>query len=86
DWHCVSEPKEIFDLVRTEDIAALDAEFPVERLKLIAADGATRYNREHVDAMDDETFSRWMEYHFAICERQDIIGASHHTLDILRKI
>ena len=38
-----------------------------------------------VDEMDDETFGRGMEYHFAICERQDLIGASHHTLDILRK-
>ena len=28
DWHCKSEPKEIFDLVRTEDIASLDAELP----------------------------------------------------------
>ena len=22
-------------------------------------------------------------YHFTICEKQDLIGASHHTLDIL---
>ena len=85
DWHCVSEPKEIFELVRTEDIASLDAEFPVERIKLIAADGATNYRREFIDAMDEDTFSKWMEYHFAICERQDLIGASHHTLDILKK-
>ena len=35
--------------------------------------------------MDDETFGKWMEYHFTICERQDLIGASHHTLDILQK-
>ena len=85
DWHCVSEPKEIFEMVRTEDIASLDAEFPVERIKLIAADGATNYIRDCIDTMDEETFSKWMEYHFAICERQDLIGASHHTLDILRK-
>ena len=85
DWHCLSEPKEIFELVRTEDIASLDAEFPVERIKLIATDGATNYNRKCIDAMDEETFGKWMEYHFAICERQDLIGASHHTLDILRK-
>ena len=85
DWHCISEPKEIFELVRTEDIASLDAEFPVERIKLIATDGATNYKREFIDAMDEETFSKWMEYHFTICERQDLIGASHHTLDILKK-
>ena len=85
DWHCVSEPKEIFELVRTEDIASLDAEFPVERIKLIAADGATNYRREYIDAMDEDTFSKWMEYHLTVCERQDLIGASHHTLDILKK-
>lgn len=85
DWHCVSEPKEIFEQVRTEDIASLDAELPVERIKLVATDGATNYIRGCIDAMDEETFGKWMEYHFAICERQDLIGASHHTLDILKK-
>ncbi len=85
DWHCVSDPREIFELVRTEDIEELDAAFPVRRIKLVAADGATNYHRELIDAMDDYTFGWWMDYHFAICERQDLIGASHHTLDILQK-
>lgn len=85
DWHCISEPKDLFELVRTEDIASLDAEIPVRRLKLVATDGATNYNRELIDAMDDETFEKWMDFHFATCERQDLIGASHHTLDILEK-
>ena len=85
DWHLGSDPAEVFDLIRTEEIASLDAEIPVERVKLIATDGATNYQRAMVDEMDDETFRKWLEYHFAICERQDLIGASHHTLDILRK-
>ena len=85
DWHCISEPKDLFELVRTEDIAALDEQVSVKRVKLVATDGATNYKREYIDAMDDETFGKWMDYHFAICERQDLIGASHHTLDILRK-
>jgi hypothetical protein len=85
DWHCRSEPKEVFELARTEDIAALDAELPVERIKLVASDGASNYIKDCIDAMDDETFAKWLEFHFAICERQDLIGASHHTLDILRK-
>ena len=85
DWHCISEPKDLFEMVRTEEIADLDASVPVKRLKLVAADGATNYLRECIDAMDDETFGKWMDFHFTICERQDLIGASHHTLDILRK-
>ena len=86
DWHCISEPKDVFELVRTEDIAALDAELPVRRIRLVATDGASHYMREFIDAMDDATFARWMEYHFAICERQDLIGASNHTLDVLQKV
>lgn len=85
DWHCISEPKDLFAMLRTEEIAALDAEVAVERLKLVSTDGATNYMRMCIDAMDNETFERWMDYHFTICERQDLIGASHHTLDILRK-
>lgn len=86
EWHCKSEPKELFQLVRTEDIASINAELPVERIKLIAADGAANYISECIDAMDGFTFEKFMEYHFSICERQDLIGASNHTLDILRKL
>ena len=85
DWHCISEPKDLFEMVRTEEIADLDSAVPVKRIKLVATDGATNYKREYIDAMEDETFNKWMEYHFTICERQDLIGASHHTLDILLK-
>lgn len=85
DWHCKSEPKDLFELVRIEDIEELDDFFPVERFKLVATDGATNYMRDRIDTMDDETFSKWIEYHFSICERQDLIGASHHTLDIIKK-
>ena len=84
-WHCKSEPKELFELARTEDITALDVTVPVTREKLVATDGATNYMREFIDAADDFTFEKWIEYHLAICERQDLIGASHHVLDILRK-
>ena len=85
DWHCKSEPKEIFELVRTEDIAEIDKTADVTRIKLAATDGPTHYMRELIDGMDKPTFEMWMEYHFATCERQDLVGASNHTLDILRK-
>ena len=85
DWHCISEPKDIFELIRTEEIAALDAAVDVTRVRLVATDGATHYMKERIDEMDEETFSQWVDFHLATCERQDLIGASNHTLDILRK-
>ena len=84
DWHCKSDPKEIFELVRTEDISLLNSRFPLDRIKLVATDGASHYLSGFIDGMDRETFAKWMEYHFATCERQDLIGASNHTLDILK--
>ncbi|MBQ4289642.1 MAG: class I SAM-dependent methyltransferase [Clostridia bacterium] len=84
DWHCRSKPEEIFDLVRTEDIAELNARFPLDRVKLVATDGPAHYLSRSVDTMDPDTFAKWMEYHFATCERQDLVGASNHTLDVLK--
>ena len=84
EWHCKSGPKEIFVLVRTEDISLLNSQFPMDRIKLVATDGAAHYISKFIDEMDQDTFAKWMEYHFATCERQDLIGASNHTLDILK--
>ena len=85
DWKCVSEPKDLFEMVRTEDIERLNAAVPVERVKLVATDGASRYIREYLEEMDDSTFDKWLSYHFATCERQYLIGATNHSLDILKK-
>lgn len=85
DFHCLSNPEDLFAMVRLEEIYALTKSLPVTRLKTVATDGATNYMREMVDAMDDETFDYWVKYHLNICERQDLIGATNHSLDILQK-
>ncbi len=81
-----SDPWNIFQLYRTEDIDSLRETLPVERLHFIAADGFTQHMRETVDAMDDETYELYVKYHLAICERQDMTGWSHHTLEVFRKL
>lgn len=85
DFHCKSYEKEIFELVRIEDIDRFNSHFDVVRDKLIATDGATRYIKQAINDMDEETYKIYLDYHFSICERQDLIGASHHCLDILIK-
>lgn len=35
--------------------------------------------------MGKETFDLYLRYHFATCERMDMLGYSNHTLDIFRK-
>ena len=80
-----SDPAELFQLYRKEEIDALIARFSVTRLHYVGTDMATNYMRETVDAMDDEMFELYLKYHFAICERPDCVGVSHHILDVLRK-
>ena len=81
-----SDPAELFELYRKEDIDALVSHFPVERLHYVGADMATNYMRECIDGMDDDFFATYLRYHFTICERPDMVGVSHHILDILRKM
>ena len=85
DWHCKSDPKEIFDLVRMEDIDEFNKNAGLERTKIVATDGASRYMKECLDKMDAKTFEQWIDYHLHTCERMDLIGATHHSLDILKK-
>ena len=86
DFRCLSEEKDLFEMLRLEEINELNAKFNnIERVKIVAADGATNYMREYIDEMDDAAFDMWMKYHYATCERQDLIGATDHSLDILRK-
>lgn len=85
DWHCISTEKDIIAMIRLEEINEINESIPAVRIKIVATDGATNYMRDFIDQMDAFTFDKWMEYHFTICERLDLIGASHHTLDILKK-
>lgn len=43
------------------------------------------YQVDAVDHIDDAMYDLYLKYHLATCERQDMIGYSHHTLDIFRK-
>ena len=80
-----SESKDLFELVRKENIDDLMSVFPVKRLHYVAADGCALFMRESVDAMDSDTFDLYLQYHFATCEREDLLGITSHAIDIFRK-
>jgi len=79
-----SEPKELFDLVRKEDIDDLMQDFAVSRLHYIATDGYTHHIKETLAEMDGATFELYLKYHFAVCERADMVGLTNHSLDIFK--
>ena len=80
-----SEPKDLFELVRKEDVDELMRGFSTTRLHYVATDVCALLLREDIDAMDDETFRLYLDYHFATCERADLLGITSHALDVFRK-
>ncbi len=86
DYHANPAPELVFQLYRTEDIDSLMAEFHTKRLHFVAADMISCLLRDSIDSMDDETFSDYMDFHFKICERQDMAGITSHALDIFEKL
>lgn len=86
DFHSSAEAKNLYDYVRIEDIDALNEAAGLKRIQIISPDGPANYMRPVLNAMDEETFSLFIQYHLATCERADLIGAGAHTVDILRKV
>ena len=81
-----SDPAELFALCRREDIDGLMDGFMVERLHFVGTDMVTRYMRDKLAEMDEELYQLYLQYHFVICERADMVGISHHFLDVFRKL
>lgn len=85
NFHCLARPDDLYNVVRLDDINELNDKAGLTRIKIITPDGPASYIRNVLNKMDDETFDLFIKYHLATCERQELIGASAHTLDILKK-
>lgn len=83
DFKCMSKPEDLYDYVRLEDIDAINRAVGMNRLKILSADGPADYMRNVLNAMDEETFELFVKYHLSCCERQELLGAGAHILDIL---
>ena len=80
-----SEPRDVFELYTISDIDRLNSQIPARRLKIVGTDMSAEFFEQIIDNMTDEEFTLYMNYHFTVCERADLIGAGNHTLDILKK-
>ena len=84
-YHTTASANELYSMVRLEDIEGLNEEAGLDRIKIIAADGAANYIRPYLNALSEKEFDYFLEYHMKTCERADLMGASGHTVDILQK-
>ncbi len=81
----VSNPAGVFELYRKEQIDKLIRSLDADRLHYVGTDMFTAYYPEKIDQMDDALYGAYVAYTLTICENQNLVGVSNHTLDILRK-
>lgn len=84
NFHCHSTEKDLYDYVRLEDMKELRDAAGMEHVQTISADGPADYMRRELNAMSEEMFAKFIEYHLSTCERPELLGAGAHTVDILR--
>ncbi len=85
NFRVIPSKEDLYDYVRLEDIVEINNSCDVERIQIISADGPANYMRQTLNAMDDETYELFIQYHLSTCERPELLGACEHTVDILRK-
>ena len=85
-FQTISEPKNLYDYMRVEDINTLVEACDLTRIKILSPDGPANYMRPFLNQLTEEEFSHFVRYQMATCERADLLGAGAHTLDILQKL
>ena len=85
DFHCTERANPLYSMVRLSDIDRLNERAQLERERIIAADGPANYMRPFLNALSEEEFEQFLNYHLATCERMELMGAAAHTVDILKK-
>lgn len=85
NFHITPKEDDLYSMVRIDDINYLKDKLSLKRFKIISQDGPSDFMRSTINKMDDETFDVYIKYHLSVCERKELLGASSHVLDILKK-
>ena len=86
DYKINSDETDLYSFVRLEDINYIRKETGLKRIKILSQDGPSEYIRSTLNKMDDETFNKFLDYHYKTCERKELLGAGRHILEILKKV
>ena len=83
DFHTVPAEDDLFSYDSLSDIEMYRNKAGLRLIRRFSQDGPTHYFRQRISEMDDETFSLFMKYHLSVCEREDLLGAGCHTVEVL---
>ena len=85
DFRIIKDNDKLYSYVRLEDINFLKDKCDLKRVKIINQDGPTEYIKDKVNKMDNDIYELFIKYHLSTCEREELLGAGRHILDILEK-
>ena len=54
-------------------------------LKAVASDGFSELMADAVNGLDEASYRQYLRWHFYICEKPELLGASNHLLFIGKK-
>lgn len=84
-FHMINKDDDLYSMVRIEDINEFNEITKLKRIEIIASDGAANYIRTPLNKLSENGFKKFIEYHLSTCNRGDLLGASSHLLDIVKK-
>ena len=85
NFQTITNIDDLYSYVRLEEINKLKDDANLERVKIIGVDGATDYIRPVINKLSEKDFEIYKNYQLSICERPELLGASSHIMDILKK-
>lgn len=86
DFAFRNQPEDVFMMLRKADIDRMMRGFPAQRLHYVATDGPGYLMQDMLEHLSEEEFQLYLAYHLTVCENADLVGATGHSLDVLRKL
>ena len=84
-FEILNKEEDLYSYVRIDEINDLKKAIGMKRYKIIGVDGATDYMRPIINKMNEGDFNTFIKYQESVCERKELLGASSHIMDILKK-
>ncbi len=85
NWNPPKIVEEIFSSYKVNDFDKMMEKYNVRKLETVASEGIAQNMQDYINALDDEEFNLFIDYHLKNCTRKDLIGYSAHILEIVEK-
>lgn len=72
-------------LLTFEEIETLFKMCRIKYNKRFAAEGISMLIRDKMEGMSERQFNTWMDYHYKICEKTEMLGCSNHIVYVISK-